>query len=151
MTTADRDDVARASTTIDAPNPRVWSALVDPEQIARWMVGTTVDTDWREGSTITWKGEWQGTAYEDKGTVLQVEEGRLLAVDARHAHAAGGGSARRLMHAGAGRNVSPSCGRPRSPRDRRPGRGHRRRDRTAGTASRPVAPVRVRVRRSAGV
>ena len=78
MTTADRDDVARASTTIDAPNPRVWSALVDPEQIARWMVGTTVDTDWREGSTITWKGEWQGTAYEDKGTVLQVEEGRLL-------------------------------------------------------------------------
>ncbi|HSJ44564.1 MAG TPA: SRPBCC family protein [Euzebyales bacterium] len=78
MTTADRNDVARASTSIDASSRRVWSALVDPEQIARWMVGTTVDTDWREGSPVTWKGEWQGTAYEDKGTVLRVEEGRVL-------------------------------------------------------------------------
>jgi uncharacterized protein YndB with AHSA1/START domain len=78
MTAANRDDVAMASTTIDAPTPRVWHALVDAEQIAQWMVGTTVETDWREGSPITWKGEWQGTAYEDKGTVLQAEEGRVL-------------------------------------------------------------------------
>lgn len=78
MTTAHADNVARASTAIDASTERVWMALVDPAQIARWMVGTTVDTDWREGSSITWRGEWQGTAYEDKGTVLQVEEDRLL-------------------------------------------------------------------------
>jgi uncharacterized protein YndB with AHSA1/START domain len=27
---------------------------------------------------ITWRGEWQGRAYEDKGTVLAVEPERLL-------------------------------------------------------------------------
>ena len=30
------------------------------------------------GSPITYKGTWQGKAYEDKGKVLQVEPGKLL-------------------------------------------------------------------------
>jgi uncharacterized protein YndB with AHSA1/START domain len=42
------------------------------------MFGTHVTTSWREGGPITWKGEWQGRAYEDKGTVLRVEPGRTL-------------------------------------------------------------------------
>ncbi|NTU82570.1 MAG: SRPBCC domain-containing protein [Chloroflexales bacterium] len=39
---------------------------------------TTVVSDWHEGSPIVWKGEWQGTAYEDKGVILQLQPGRLL-------------------------------------------------------------------------
>ena len=35
-------------------------------------------TDWKVGSPITYKGIWEGKAYEDKGKVLQIEPGKLL-------------------------------------------------------------------------
>lgn len=70
--------VAKASTTIDAPADAVWDALVDPASIKQYMFGTDVTSDWKEGSAITWKGEWQGRAYEDKGTIRRVEPGRVL-------------------------------------------------------------------------
>jgi uncharacterized protein YndB with AHSA1/START domain len=42
------------------------------------MFGTTVVTDWQEGSPIVWKGEWQGKAYEDKGEILKLEKPKVL-------------------------------------------------------------------------
>ena len=70
--------VARASTTIHAPAWAVWHALVTPDLIARYMFGTTVVSDWKEGSPITWKGEWKGRKYEDKGVILGFEPPRRL-------------------------------------------------------------------------
>jgi uncharacterized protein YndB with AHSA1/START domain len=69
----DKNLIARASTTIDAPSAKVWNALVNPEAIKHYVFGTNVVSDWREGSAVTWKGEWQGKAYEDKGVILQDE------------------------------------------------------------------------------
>jgi uncharacterized protein YndB with AHSA1/START domain len=74
----DRPLVARASATIDAPAARVWDALVDPATIRRYMFGTTVISDWTEGSPIVWKGEWKGKAYEDTGVIVRLERGRVL-------------------------------------------------------------------------
>lgn len=73
-----QDLIARATITIDAPVEQVWDALVDPEAIRQYMFNTTVTSDWREGSAITWKGEWQGTSYEDKGEIRRLEPERLL-------------------------------------------------------------------------
>jgi uncharacterized protein YndB with AHSA1/START domain len=70
--------VAKASVLIDAPSAKVWDALVNPEAIRQYMFGAHVVTDWREGSPITWKGEWQGKSYEDKGVVLRLEPGHTL-------------------------------------------------------------------------
>ncbi len=72
------DLIARASITISAPITEVWGALTNPEAIRRYMFGATVVTDWREGSPISWKGEWEGKPYEDKGTILRFEPTRLL-------------------------------------------------------------------------
>ena len=72
--------VATAETTVDAPPARVWSALTDPELIQQYMMGSRVETDWRPGSTISWRGEYNGKAYEDKGEVLEVIPQRLLKV-----------------------------------------------------------------------
>ena len=69
---------ARASTSIHASNDAVWKALVDPAAIKQYMFGADVASDWREGSSITWKGEYNGKSYEDKGRVLEVERGRRL-------------------------------------------------------------------------
>jgi uncharacterized protein YndB with AHSA1/START domain len=70
--------IARASAVINAPRDKVWQALVDPKAIQQYMFGTNVVSDWREGSPIVWKGEWQGQAYEDKGTILQLKPGQTL-------------------------------------------------------------------------
>lgn len=51
------DHVATTEIEIDASPAKVWAALTDPEQIKDYMFGSQVDTDWREGSPIVWKGE----------------------------------------------------------------------------------------------
>ena len=70
--------IASVSTTITAPSADVWQALVTPAAIKQYMFGTTVTSDWVVGSPISWKGEWQGRAYEDKGIILQVVPERVL-------------------------------------------------------------------------
>lgn len=70
--------VAHATTTIHAPVARVWDALVNPALIKQYMFGTNVSSDWKEGSPIVWKGEWQGKSYEDKGVILRLQPERLL-------------------------------------------------------------------------
>jgi uncharacterized protein YndB with AHSA1/START domain len=69
---------AKASTTINAPTARVWDALINPTSIKQYMFGTNVTSDWKKGSRISWKGEWEGKAYEDKGVILQIEPQRKL-------------------------------------------------------------------------
>jgi len=70
--------IAKASTLIDAPIDEVWTALITPESIKQYMFGTTVASEWREGSPITWKGEWEGKPYEDKGVILKLQPQRTL-------------------------------------------------------------------------
>ena len=74
----DKNLIARASVTINAPSARVWDALANPEAIKQYMFGANVVTDWHEGSPISWKGEWQGKSYEDKGVILQFKPTRIL-------------------------------------------------------------------------
>jgi uncharacterized protein YndB with AHSA1/START domain len=72
--------VATASIDIAAPADRVWAALTEPDQIAAYMFGSRVETDWQVGSPITWNGEWEGKPYQDKGEVLAYDEPRRLSV-----------------------------------------------------------------------
>ncbi len=72
------DLLSTVSTLVHAPASKVWAALTDPDQIQQYLFGTRAATDWQVGSPITWKGEWQGKTYEDKGTILQVVPERLI-------------------------------------------------------------------------
>ena len=74
----DRNLIARATITINAPREQVWEALVNPDAIQQYMFGTHVVSDWQEGSPIVWKGKWQGKPYEDKGVILQFKPGRII-------------------------------------------------------------------------
>jgi uncharacterized protein YndB with AHSA1/START domain len=73
-----RSFTAKASTTIDAPASKVWEALTKPEIIKKYMFGTDVVTDWKEGSPILYKGVWQGKSFEDKGKILEFTHERRL-------------------------------------------------------------------------
>jgi uncharacterized protein YndB with AHSA1/START domain len=70
--------IATASTTIRAPVTRVWQALTDPALIKQYLFGTDVTTDWKIGSPIIYRGEWQGRPYEDKGRILEFEPGKRI-------------------------------------------------------------------------
>ena len=70
--------ISKASTTINIPMSKVWDALTKPHIIKQYLFGTEVTTDWQVGSPITYKGLWNGKAYEDKGKVVQIEVEKLL-------------------------------------------------------------------------
>lgn len=72
------DFTATSSIAIDAPPDRVWQVITDPAAAREFMFGTELETDWAVGSPITWRGEWDGKQYQDKGRVLEVEPGRKL-------------------------------------------------------------------------
>jgi uncharacterized protein YndB with AHSA1/START domain len=70
--------IAQAHITISAPIAKVWDALVNPAMIKQYMFGTNAVSDWKEGSPIVWKGEWEGKPYEDTGVILQLKPERVL-------------------------------------------------------------------------
>jgi uncharacterized protein YndB with AHSA1/START domain len=72
--------IAEAQIDIAAPPSTVWNALTDPTLIAKYFFGSQVQTDWKPGSPIVWKGQFDGKSYEDRGTILDVEPNRLLRV-----------------------------------------------------------------------
>lgn len=72
--------VASATTDVAATPERVWAALTEPDQIATYMQGSRVSTSWEVGSPITWDGDYDGRAYQDKGEVLTYDEPQVLSV-----------------------------------------------------------------------
>ena len=70
--------IAKASIAINAPASKVWEALTNPEIIKQYLFGTEAKSDWKVGSPITYKGVWEGKAYEDKGTILELVPNKLL-------------------------------------------------------------------------
>ena len=63
--------IASASIQINAPVEIVWDALTNPNLIKKYMFETEVNTDWKEGSPILWKGKWEGKTYVDKGMIIK--------------------------------------------------------------------------------
>jgi uncharacterized protein YndB with AHSA1/START domain len=66
------------SVSIDAPVDEVWRALTTPKLIKRWFFGVETESDWKPGSPIVHRGEWQGKPYVDKGEIVRIEPPHLL-------------------------------------------------------------------------
>ena len=56
----------------------MWRALTTPETVKAFFFASEVDSDFKVGGPIRFKGEFKGEAYEDKGEVLAVEPNRRL-------------------------------------------------------------------------
>ena len=70
--------IAEATTTVHAPVSKVWQALVNPEIIKQYLFNTDVISDWKVGSPIIYRGEWEGKPFEDKGKILEIEPEKIL-------------------------------------------------------------------------
>jgi uncharacterized protein YndB with AHSA1/START domain len=69
---------AKASISIKADADEVWDALTNPDKIKQYFFGTNAISDWKKGSSLKFTGEWEGKKYEDKGTILDSEPGKLF-------------------------------------------------------------------------
>ena len=68
----------KASITIQAPVEKVWEALITPSIIKKYFFNTNAVSDWKEGSPLIFKGEWEGLYYEDKGTILEMVPNKIF-------------------------------------------------------------------------
>jgi uncharacterized protein YndB with AHSA1/START domain len=69
---------AEGSVLINSDVKRIWNTLTNPAKIQLYLFESNVETDWKVGSPITFTRDWNGTQYQDKGTVLEHEESKLL-------------------------------------------------------------------------
>jgi uncharacterized protein YndB with AHSA1/START domain len=65
-------------TVISADIGAVWEILVNPTRTGELFWGSTVESDFKVGSPIVWKGMWEGKPFEDRGVIKQVRRNALL-------------------------------------------------------------------------
>jgi len=64
---------------IHAPAENVWDALINPTQTKKYMFGCETVSDWKVGSELLWKGEYEGKEMIFvKGSILKIEPKRFL-------------------------------------------------------------------------
>jgi uncharacterized protein YndB with AHSA1/START domain len=68
------------SVEISASPNEVWHMLTEPDEIAKWMDGARVESQWQLGSDILFTGMMPNfnKKYRDRGTVLAVEHEKFL-------------------------------------------------------------------------
>ena len=69
---------AQVTIEVDANASEVWDALVNPQMIKKYLHNTNAVSDWKEGSTLEFRGEWKGKSYVDKGEIVKLEKEKLL-------------------------------------------------------------------------
>ena len=70
--------IARASVKINVPAFKVWDALTNPKVIKKYFFGTEAISDWKVGSSLEFKGVWEGKTYLDKGIILKSEPEKVF-------------------------------------------------------------------------
>lgn len=68
---------------IHASPERVWQVLTHGEETRKYMYGCTAISDWRPGSTLLWKGVFDGVeTVAVSGRVVDIEQGKFLSYTA---------------------------------------------------------------------
>lgn len=72
--------IVQNSITINAAPEKVWDALVNPEQTKKYMFGCETVSEWKPGSDLLWKGNYEGKEMVFvKGKIINIEPSILLA------------------------------------------------------------------------
>lgn len=69
---------SQVSAKVNAPPKKVWDALTNKEKLRSFFFGSEIDSTWKVGSPITFRGEFNGHKYEDKGVIKTVQPGKKL-------------------------------------------------------------------------
>ncbi len=65
--------------TINASAAKVWDALVNPQQTKKYMFGCETVSDWKVGSELIWRGEYEGKSMDFvQGYIIKLEPEKQL-------------------------------------------------------------------------
>lgn len=64
--------------TIPSSLERIWEILTTPKYIKEFLYGTDAISEWKEGSSLVFKGVWEGTPYEEKGIILTFQPPQIF-------------------------------------------------------------------------
>lgn len=69
---------AEQTITVYAKSEYVWDALINPLAIKLYRAGAEAVSDWQKGSSLVFRGVYEGSQYESKGTITSFEPGKRL-------------------------------------------------------------------------
>lgn len=72
------DLLVTRSILLNASPERVWEALTHPGMTRQYMYNCEVHSDWKPGSTLTWRGTYEGRPVDHEGKILEIIPGRLI-------------------------------------------------------------------------
>src|SRR6202521_918077 len=70
--------IAKSSIQINNTIDEAWKALVNPEIVEKYMLGSQQLSDWEKGSNIIWKKDFNGRKFVDKGEILEITPQKSL-------------------------------------------------------------------------
>jgi len=70
--------IAKTRIQINNTVDEAWRALVNPEIVEKYMLGSQQVSDWQKGSSIIWKKDFNGRKFEDKGEILEITPHKSL-------------------------------------------------------------------------
>ena len=74
-----KEMIVKNSIVINADAAKVWDVLTNPAQTKKYMFGCETVSDWKPGSTLLWKGIYEGKEMVFvKGYVLEIVPKRFL-------------------------------------------------------------------------
>jgi uncharacterized protein YndB with AHSA1/START domain len=65
------DLISSRSIIINASPEKVWETLTNPSLISQYLFGAQTITDWKVGSNILFKINFENTEFIDKGIVIE--------------------------------------------------------------------------------
>jgi uncharacterized protein YndB with AHSA1/START domain len=72
--------IVKNTIIINAHASKVWHALTNPEQTKKYMFGCETVSDWKVGSPLLWKGNYEGKEMIFvKGKIVAIDPGKFLA------------------------------------------------------------------------
>jgi uncharacterized protein YndB with AHSA1/START domain len=75
--------IVTSTINIRASADKVWDALTNPAQTKKYMFGCEALSDWKVGSPLIWKGNFDGIELVAvKGTIVKIQPGKFLAYTA---------------------------------------------------------------------
>ena len=71
--------IVKNSIAINAPAAKVWDALINPEKTKEYMFGCETVSEWKVGSELLWRGQYEGQEMVFvKGEIVEIEPEKML-------------------------------------------------------------------------
>jgi uncharacterized protein YndB with AHSA1/START domain len=68
------------SVEINAESSKVWETLISPGLMKLWLSESNIQvySEWKEGSDFIMKGDLHGIAFENRGSIIQLEAPKIF-------------------------------------------------------------------------